>query len=95
MGVNLFNFLVKDVPTKFVVLSEQEFKVDDVVSVLNIFATSDDVNNYELNEGVADILVYQHVLEKCSSRNTTVYKKTENFDRFYAQFWLECFRKEE
>jgi len=95
MSVNLFNFLVKDVPTKFVVLSEQEFEVNNVISVLDMFATGDGINNYELNEDVANILVYQHVLEKYSDRNTTLYRKTKNFDRFYEQFWLECFRKEE
>lgn len=75
----MFKFIIKPVPTKFVVLGGVEVKAQSILNVLENFVDDDDIHGYDLDTCAADILVKEGVLEKhIGSRITTLYKKLIN-----------------
>ena len=88
----MFNFIIKDVPTKFVILGDKEVKANNIFSTLEEFESeNDDINGYNLySRDAADVLVDEGVLEKhIGSRMATLYRKTAKFDKFYDTFMGE------
>lgn len=82
-------FFVKDVPTLFVILDGKQIKVNDIRNTLDQFATEDDaINSYNLESiAAADVLVTEGILESyIGSRMAHLYKKTDKFDQYYADF---------
>lgn len=92
----MFKFIIKPVPTKFVVLGGVEVKAQSILNVLESFVDDDDIHGYDLDTCVADILVKEGVLEKhTGSRMATLYRKTAKFDSFYKQYMDEFFKSKE
>lgn len=75
----MFEFIVKPVPTMFVVLGGVEVEAESIFSVLENFEGDDYVHSCDLDTYIADILVKEGVLEKhIGSRMATLYKKLIN-----------------
>lgn len=75
----MFEFIVKPVPTMFVVLGGVKVEAESVFSVLENFEGDDYVHNCDLDTYIADILVKEGVLGKhIGSRMATLYKKLIN-----------------
>lgn len=91
----MFTFITKDIPTKFVILQGVGVNADDVFCILENFVDNDEINKYNLNEKVADILVNEGILNKrTGSRNATLYCKTKKFDFFYDSYTNEFLNEE-
>ena len=87
-----FDFIVKDVPTKFIILSGKEIEANSVFNTLEEFVSeNDDINGYNLYSiDTADTLVNEGILKRFTgSRMATLYRKTEKFMPFYKQFIAE------
>lgn len=86
----MFKFISKNIPVKFVILQGIEIKANDVYWILEDFVENDEINNYNLDEKIADILVKEGILNKrLRSKNATLYSKTQKFDSFYDSYMKE------
>ena len=45
----MFNFIIKPVPSRFVVLGEVEVKAQSILNVLESFVNDDDIHGYDLD----------------------------------------------
>lgn len=84
---SMFNFLIKNVPTVFVNIKDKEINARKLLSTLYDFDNDDEINDYDLDTSIADILVDMGVLEKyVGSRMAILYRKTDKFEEFFDSY---------
>lgn len=94
-GDVMFKFITKPVPTRFVVIKGEEINADDLFCLLEEFCDDNDINDYNINQTIAEILVEEGVLYKHpGERMATLYAKTNKFNVFYDEY-VDAYCKEE
>lgn len=87
---NIFTFISKNVPTKFVILQGVEIKADSLYFVLEEFIDNDEMTDYDLDKKIVDVLVKEGILNKrMRYKNSSLYSKTQKFDSFYDTYMEE------
>ena len=91
----MFKFIVKNTPITFVIIQDTEFIADRVFEILEQFYEDDEINDYNLNEEIANKLVAEGILTmNYGSRNAKIYYKTDKFDKFHDEFMNNYFKED-
>jgi len=89
----MFEFIMKDIPTRFVKLGSEEVEAVVFFKVLEQFKDSDGIPDYYLsNEKVVEWLAKEGLVEKRKGRGLSItYKRTSKFDDFRIKYQSEYY----